>query len=283
MAWQGIPFLLQQDKLQESVHVALSSIPKIVIESPPDYTNAWITAGVSLLAGAIPALIAIWTFKRNSENIKLEREKQQEFLREERSNHQEFLKSDREKQQQSFEEDRKTQIAVAKTNFNMEVLSANRQAWINTLREITAEYYVEAVGLVDEAHTCAIDVDYLRGFHDIIKNNDNASKNNSFNENYEEARQDVFSSRARKQVRDDKVTLLSAKISMMLNPNEVEYHRVKSIFNEIRSIVVRVTEAKGDNKAFQIEISKTIDLMNSLVDLMQSLLKKEWARVKSGV
>ncbi|WP_133623010.1 hypothetical protein [Erwinia sp. LJJL01] len=177
MAWHGIPFLYTHDAATETLNVAFKTLPKIFIESPPDYTNVIITGIVSLVAGIIPASIAVWTFKRNAENMKAEREHQQEFLREDRERQQLFLEADRNKQQESFEQDRKTQIEIAKTNFDMQVLSGNRQSWINSLRDVVAEYTVAAPSLIEATNQFRMNSIYLKEIHKIIENHSSDNEN----------------------------------------------------------------------------------------------------------
>lgn len=143
MAWQGIPFRVPID-VNDYISVALNSIPKITIESPTDYWGVALTAGAALVGGIIPAWIAKRTFRENAALLKSEREEQQIFLTTERKRQQEFLIEERLEHSKSLEADRQTQILIAERNFNMQVLSANRQAWICTLRDLLAEYAVQA-------------------------------------------------------------------------------------------------------------------------------------------
>ncbi len=287
MAWQGVPFMFTQEQLNETVRIALSSIPKIVIDSPPDYTNVGITAGVSILAGLIPALIAVWTFKRNAENTKIEREKQQHFLREERSNHQDFLKIDREKQQISFEEDRKTQITIAKNNFDMQVLSGNRQGWINTLRDLVAEYTVEAAGLINSTFNYKLEVIHQEHFHNQMKNNDSNAKTPGFSEKYREVCNNVNATKLIRNQHHDKESLLSAKILMMINPKEDEYQKILDSFLKLREFSFEIVSSEGGfediSKLFGDRIKKAYKIINEIISLMQIIFKREWERVKAGV
>lgn len=283
MDWQGIPFLLHQEKIEDTVRVALNSIPKIVIESPTDYTNAWITAGVSILAGLIPATIAIWTFKRNAENMRAEREHQQNFLREDRKKQQEFLESDRNKQQESFEQDRKTQIEIAKTNFDMQVLSGNRQSWINSLRDVVAEYTVAAPSLIEATNQFRMNSIHLKGIHKIIQDHSSGFENEDLKAEQKQATHAVELSIKKMNECNDKVTLLSSKILMMLNPKEDEYQKFYDLFDRIRKMNSELVKPEKGNELFGKHFSETVILMRNLVKLTQQILKTEWERVKQGV
>lgn len=152
MAWQGIPFRFPLET-NDFISIALNHIPKILMESTTDYKGLWLTAGAALAGGIIPAAIAGITFWQNTRLVRAERALQQTFLETEREKQQSFLKTEREEQQTflvderkaqlaSLAEDRDAQLAIAKSNFNMQVLSVNRQAWINSFRDLIAEYCV---------------------------------------------------------------------------------------------------------------------------------------------
>lgn len=281
MDWKGVPFLINQEKIEDTVRIALDSIPKIVIESPPDYTNAWITAGVSILAGLIPATIAIWSFKRNAENMKTEREHQQNFLREDRKKQQDFLEADRNKQQESFEQDRKTQIEIAKTNFDMQVLSGNRQSWINSLRDVVAEYTVAAPSLIEATNQFRMNSIHLKGIHKIIE--DHSSDDENLNAEQKLAIHAMELSINKMNESNDKVTLLSSKILMMLNPKEDEYQQFYDLFDRVRKMNSDLVKPEKGNELFGRHFSETVVLMRALVKLTQQILKREWERVKQGV
>lgn len=272
MAWQGVPFLLHQNLSTNDLVIALSRMPKIVVDSPPDYTNLVVTALVSLVAGIIPASIAVWTFKRNAENIQTEREKQQEFLRE-----------DREKQQESLKQDRETQILVAERNFNMQVLSGNRQSWINNLRDIVAEYTVEAPGLIDATNQYRMQVAHIKTYHSRMEKQDPHSKSDFFRAEYQKAIQEMDAVLSIMSQRSDKVSLLCSKILMMLNPQEEEYSKINLIFSRIRKMNSELIDYDMGNKLFEKHFPETLTLMSDLIDLSQKILKREWGRVKQGV
>ncbi|WP_312140752.1 hypothetical protein [Pantoea septica] len=272
MAWKGVPFSFIHDPSTSDLIIALRSLPKIVVDSPPDYTNLVVTALVSLVAGIIPASIAVWTFKRNAENVKAERENQQEFLREER-----------EKQQESLKQDRETQIIIAERNFNMQVLSGNRQSWINSLRDIIAEYTVDAPGLIDATHQYRMQVIYLKNFHKHIEEKSAYSRSDIFNAEYQKAVQNLDSALIKMNERNDKVSLLSSKILMMMNPREDEYVKIKTLFERIRKINSELVNSDKGNELFKKHITETLLLMNDLISLSQQILKREWQRVKEGI
>ncbi|MBA4819464.1 hypothetical protein OLZ33_08615 [Pantoea ananatis] len=272
MAWQGIPFSLEQNNSIENVRVAFEAVPKILIDAPPDYTNAIITGIVSLVAGVIPALIAVWTFKRNAENAKEEREKQLAFLAE-----------DREKQQLSLEQDRETQLKVAEKNFNMQVLSGNRQNWINNLRDVVSEYTVEAPRLISVTYDYKLKRDYQKSLFKQVADNTIYSKTDKFKAELNDVNDRVDSANKSMGESSDRISLLSVKIRMMLNPNEEEYLEILSVFSRVREINAEIVNEKSNSDLYERNFSEALRLVDKIVSLAQAIFKKEWQRVKAGV
>ncbi|HBE9077626.1 hypothetical protein [Serratia fonticola] len=281
MTWQGIPYKLISNEAVETVNLALRSIPKIVIDSPPDYTSPIITAVVSVIAGAIPACIAIWTFKRNSRNTKSEREAQQRFLTQERAEQQLFLKEERAAQIASTEKDREAQLAIAKQNFNMQVLSVNRQAWINNLRDLLADYSSIAPELLNAKFN------YLnkKGAYDTVLKKLQENTDHSLADKY----QKLFSHHSSElnismdnfEIVKGKATLLVAKIKLMLSPKEHWYAELNREFNVVEIIYNTFTEL--DMSVYSSKIAELDNCLDSVLKISQGLLKYEWERVKQGV
>ncbi|MGF6193172.1 hypothetical protein [Serratia sp. 2723] len=281
MTWQGIPYKLISNEAAETVNLALRSIPTIVIDSPPDYTSPIITAVVSVIAGAIPACIAIWTFKRNSRNTKSEREAQQRFLTQERAEQQLFLKEERAAQIASTEKDREAQLAIAKQNFNMQVLSVNRQAWINNLRDLLAEYSAMAPNLLNAKFN------YLNAkqtYSSTLKQGTDNPANYSL-DSYKKIL-DRRSAEFVESVNDFeavklKGSLLVAKIKMMLSPKEKWYMALSAEFREIDIIYNSFEEL--DMSVYPSKLEGMHKCLSSILEISQDLLKYEWGRVKKGV
>ncbi|MGT3206323.1 hypothetical protein ACVST5_14735 [Yersinia enterocolitica] len=70
MSWQGIPFVLTPEQIFSSSYLAISKIPKIVIESE----FAWDAVLGSLLAGCIPAVVALYAIKNSKDIVKQQQE-----------------------------------------------------------------------------------------------------------------------------------------------------------------------------------------------------------------
>ncbi|EKN6054857.1 hypothetical protein ACHZIB_004184 [Yersinia enterocolitica] len=70
MSWQGIPFVLTPEHVLSGSYLAISKIPKIVIESE----FAWDAVLGSLLAGCISAVVALYAIKNSKDLVKQQQE-----------------------------------------------------------------------------------------------------------------------------------------------------------------------------------------------------------------
>jgi len=279
MNWQGIPFKFLTEQT-ESLNLAVQALPDLVLKSDPDYTAAFITGLVSLIAGLIPAGIAIYTFSKNTKLIKQERVEQQRFLKEEREEQQKFLKEERATQAASMEADRATQKEIAEKNFNMQVLSANRQAWINRVRELLAEYM-------------SIAPDFLTAQFEFINSRNhfeaqckkktlvfNGIVDQTSKDAYAEARDRLGNSISKLNETRQKEKLLTSTIQLMLNPQEKWYRKLTTIFMEVRVIYNSLTTL--EQKVYLEKINALSDEVEKCLACSQELLKYEWERVKKG-
>lgn len=281
MAWLGVPFKFLTDN-SDSLTLAINSLPNVVLKSDPDYTSAVITGVVSLVAGIIPAGIAIFTFFRNSKIIKQERIEQQSFLKTEREEQQRFLKEERSAHTASMEADRENQREIAERDFNLQVLSVNRQAWINKLRDLISEYMAFAPNLL------TVNVEY---------------KNNKiYFQNISEKRMDLLattipsdfiekvyaeaSGKLEYSIRkiydcSVKEKLLTGNIKLMLNPDEKWYGELVNIFDEVSIISSSIVDS--NDASLPVKIKEMNHQMDLCLNCSQELLKYEWERVKKGI
>jgi len=227
MSWQGIPFPLGNDIVNYALNV--NKLPVIAVQTSSGV--AWETIVGAMIAAAIPAAIAWWSIKRNIET----------------------LETDRQKQQDSFDADRNAQLDIASKNLNAQVLSSNRQQWINTLREAIADY-LGAVHALRRSRTIA------RWCWDSSKENGTEF----YIEHLEAALR----------LMDDSKTIdtLAYKIKLLVNPQEPEAAEITHILDEIPKHT-----GDFDNKP---NIEELVKLSNELTVKAQSYLKKEWVRVK---
>lgn len=267
MAWHGIPFRVPFDT-NDIVTIALNSIPKINLESSTDYWGVALTAGAALIGGIIPAWIAKRTFRDNAALLKSEREAQQDFLIIERTRQQAFLIEERLEQAKSLEADRQTQILVAEKNFNMQVLSVNRQAWICTVRDLLAEYAVQASSKFDAQNKSGKKRKVV--FSDDFKSLSDAERTTAENEFFEAVNQ---VEKERKNL-----DLLLNKIELMLNPEEKISREIISVLYQLRAVGGGFWDGKEFNDLYGELRSNT----QQLIKLSQKCLKDEWVRVKKG-
>lgn len=253
MVWQGIPYPLSN--ILESGYLTVSKIPTVVV----DTGFAWESVIGALIAGAIPAYIAWYTIKRNIR----------------------ALEDDRQRQQESFDKDRAAQLDIATKNINAQVLSNNRQQWINLLRELISEY----LSLAPELLEVKFKVLASKKFFDSVRKEIEESyrigptykPNNAIQESFKEASETLND--AIKVLRESRVKerLLVSKIKMMLNPNE-------SWHGELASLFYNVTDCYESLSVKEDLYIKNIEQMqgysDAILGLAQKILKYEWERVK---
>lgn len=280
MAWQGIPFKMLTENI-DSVNLAVSAIPDLVLKSTPDYKTAFITGAVSLVAGLIPAGIAVFTFIKNTKTIKDERIEQQRFLKAEREEQQKFLSEERAAQFASMEADRKNQKEIADRSFNMEVLSANRQAWINKLRDLIAEYMAVAPDFLTAQFEFINSKEYFQSVSNkrmgLLNQN---SPNETVERNYKEASERLNLSMNRLNECRKKEKLLTGHVKLMLNPEEKWFGILVGVFNEVTKIWNSLTVLEQDT--YLAKIGEMSHQMDRCLCCSQDLLKYEWERVKKG-
>ncbi|MGG4731503.1 hypothetical protein [Leclercia adecarboxylata] len=267
MAWQGIPFKLLVESTG-TIDLAVSALPNLVLKSDPDYTTAFITGMVSLVAGLIPAGIAVFTFIKNTKTIKDERIEQQLFLKAEREEQQKFLAEERAAQVASMEADRKNHKEIADRNFNMEVLSSNRQAWINKLRDQLSDYLSFAPSLIHAQF-------------DFILYKEQLEKINATGSTNDDIRKDFYNSLKVLNECRLKEKYLAANIKLMLNPDEEWYGVIMMVFTEVSTIYNAYQ--KLDLQDYQTRVINISSQLDILLSSSQKLLKFEWERVKQGI
>ena len=122
---------------------------------------------------------------------------------------------------------------AARRQSRVAVLSANRQAWINTLRDLLAECMA------------------ISGFIHIA--------------DWSERKQSEFDEKM------ERFALVVSKIRLMLNPSEQDHQRLTEMLSELMKSM-RSLKEKDPVKGAQ--------LMRDFVPLSQTILKREWERVK---
>ena len=141
-------------------------------------------------------------------------------------------------------------LAVAKRNFNATVISANRQKWMELLRETLADLISMFVaGLIIKAkwqRRAAQDKwDHGRG---------------------------ALESEPGLIDKIQRMVLAEAKIRLLLNPNEADHQR---LLQAIESASKRLQSEDSQESETEADIE-------AITKLAQAILKREWMRVKHG-
>ena len=139
-----------------------------------------------------------------------------------------------------------TSKEIAQLELNKSVKSANRQQWINTLRDCLSEYLASLET-------------YKVKFENAKKNNEAVTFKKNENYAYE-------------------IRRIGIKIELMLNPEENKSENLLYTIFALSSLVV------SDKVDFHSEeyLNQYGKLLQQLMDTAKSILKEEWERVKKG-
>lgn len=132
---------------------------------------------------------------------------------------------------------------IARQQFKATVISANRQQWINKLRDCIANFQTKSKIALVEA-SLALNVETTVASN--VKNHDEALKGMRF---------------------------LSNKVALLINPNETDHSELISLFKQLEDHCIN-----GDPN----ERTKEEKLQNAITTIGQKILKREWERVKRG-
>jgi hypothetical protein len=136
-------------------------------------------------------------------------------------------------------------LAVSRRQFNAAVLSTNRQRWIETLRDLVAE----AISLLVAAL--------------VVKS--------QWKDRWDEGRGALEADAALRE-KLERLVLTQSKISLLMNPNEADHQRLEQA---IATAFKRVKQADATDSQSEADIE-------AITSLTQSILKREWHRVKTG-
>ena len=279
MSWQGIPFKLLEAGNVDQLFFKLASLPKLTIDAPTDYNQLWLTVGATFLGGIIPALIAWRTFHVNAKNVKKERDEQQRFLKSERAKQQLFMMGERASQFASLKEEREVQKTLTQKTINAQVISANRQKWIDDFRRNIAEFCSLAFTHYD-ART-----DYLiheRSMTKAAERYEKSGYSEALKERNTEAGDKFTVCLERSRTSRNDLDRMKFIILLSLNHDEKETHEIKDLIQLIFKIIgeLSINDETGflDNVPYVYSglCSKTEDLMN----VVRVVLKREWEKVK---
>ena len=136
-------------------------------------------------------------------------------------------------------------LSVARRQFNATVLSANRQKWIETLRDMLAELISLLVTALIVRSTSKTKWDKGRG---------PVGENAALLEKLE------------------RIVLAQSKIRLMLNPHESDHQQ---LYRAIDSAFKRLQSEDSPDSETETDIE-------TITTLAQTILKREWQRVKLG-
>lgn len=136
-------------------------------------------------------------------------------------------------------------LTVAKRQINANVLSANRQKWIESLRDAIAEF----IGLLVIAL--------------VVKS--------GWQEQWEGGR-GILNKNAALLDKVERMVLTESKIRLLINPLERDHQRLVAA---IEAALMRLRSEKSDDAETEKDIQ-------TITGLAQAILKREWQRVKKG-
>lgn len=137
-------------------------------------------------------------------------------------------------------------LAVARRQFNANVLSANRQRWMESLRDLVSELISQVVAVM------------------VVKKR----RNDSWNEDPGTAAEDPELLR-----RIERMVLIHWKIRLLLNPAKPPHEQLS---RELEAILERLKEREVSQQDTRMSVER-------ITRLAQTILLGEWDRVKKGV
>jgi hypothetical protein len=132
---------------------------------------------------------------------------------------------------------------IARQQIRATVISANRQQWINTLRDCIADFQTKAKIANVESRLASNDITSIAA---DVKSHDEALKTMRFQLN---------------------------KIALLINPNEKDHAELHSMMKDLWDLCIN-----GD-PSDQVSQER---LQDSITSTSQRILKREWERVKHG-
>lgn len=199
---------------------------------------------VLTVASLMFALVVVW---QQSRSMRRQAETQLKIARQQAETQRETIKTTR--QQLAL------QRRIANVQIRAEVISRNRQEWINTLRNELADFISYLAPLLETStESESEDAISWQGF-------------------LEHRRQ---------------IDKCAFKIDLLINPKEKNSARLADIVNEIRELTQVIDEeyCRSEEKNREPNVDRQLkhldDLVEELVPLAQGVLKREWERVKRG-
>ncbi len=136
-------------------------------------------------------------------------------------------------------------LRVARRQFNANVLSTNRQKWIETLRDMVAEL----ISLIVSAL--------------VIRS--------AWKSKWDKGRGPLREDKALL-IKLERIVLVESKIRLLLNPNEADHQQ---LYQAIGTSIKRLKAEESLDSDTEVDIE-------TIARLSQVILKREWQRVKRG-
>lgn len=262
MSWLGVPYPFVSSNLYEA-GLTVTKLPEVMVNTGFSWDTVLGAVLGAVIGGAIPASIAWYSIKKNRESAELERTYQRDDFVQSREAQLQDIALARESQIQDVTEARLHQTELAKMALNAQVLSANRQQWINSLREHCANF-VSLSEMLKYAVKMSLDE---------IKNVNSGRVSDALLNAIIQKTLDYNS----------QLITTSASIDLMLNPSELTSRAMIYCKRKIIDIV--------DGKEQLDELFKPGSQLKSdyeyylkvFIRASQRCLKNEWRRVKAGL
>ncbi|QHP55030.1 hypothetical protein EH203_14985 [Pectobacterium carotovorum subsp. carotovorum] len=235
MAWQGVPYPSFTSNTLDA-GLTVTKIPELIVNTGFGWDNVVGSVIAALVGAALPTAIAWYTIKKNDNAAARERANQLADLN----------------------AARETQIRLAEMSFNAQVLSNNRQQWINNLRDSISSF----ISLLEVEVT-------LRSLYKIQSDpnqKDVGNRHDTFEKSLDTKR---------------KLKSISTSVELLLNPTELTSKAILRCIRELMKMLgvedttVYFDPESESNKKFNKHI-------RSLKKVSQRCLKNEWKRVKAG-
>ncbi|MBS2793633.1 hypothetical protein [Klebsiella pneumoniae] len=225
MAWQGIPY---PSFISNTIDAGLTvtKIPEIIVDTGIGWDTIFGSVLAAFIGAALPTAVAWYTIKKNDDLAATDRDNQRH---------------------------------IAEMAFDSQVLSTNRQQWINTLRSYCSEFIM----------SCEKNKRFRR-LHSAER--DEARWNNGTNEKANEYFAVAVDS-------EHRILELATNIQLMLNPHE---WTSKAIL-KCQENMIFLLENENINMFYEddSEVEKAYRRLKRLyIKSTQRCLKTEWKRVK---
>ncbi|VEJ54666.1 Uncharacterised protein [Pragia fontium] len=258
MKWKLCPLEQGENYISQVLHV--TELPEMAVQLSSGFS--WETILASLIAGCIPAFISYQAIKNTSKNINMTIDSQNKNL----------------------VETINSQENIAAKSMKVEVLSKNRQSWINELRDNSAKYLslVIKVALIRSGISInSYKHDELLEQFELIKSNSAHPESEQYicaEKGLDGFLKAIERDQAQIRINQSELSLVVYKIRLLLNPSEeisqkIIYNMMSTV-KELGAVTLK-NEKEGVNYISKIEM-----VSEDFTALIQLCLKDEWERVK---